>query len=103
MTGQRKPVEHMTRIEHRLIGVCKRCLDHGEGGAWVSSDDIGRDCFQCAEDPDLDYIPRYRKRRAWVVVVTGGYNAGEYAFFGRSEAIECEAWMSEEEAWARRA
>lgn len=101
MTGQRQLVERMTRIEHRLIGVCMRCIDAGDAYAWVSSDDIGLHCFQCAEDPDLNYIPRYRKRRAWVVVVTEGYNAREYAFFDRSEAIEFEACLREEDARAQ--
>ena len=60
-------------IDQRIIGLCQRCWDSGAEGCWVEADDIGRRCYQCWDfAPVRQYIPRYRKRRGYIVRYPNG-------------------------------
>ena len=80
-------IDIVRRIKSRIIGLCSRCWKDGEAGAWVPASDIGYECHQCRERFRSEkYIPRYRKRRAWIV--QGRHDDDlEVAFFDYEKAF----------------
>ena len=76
--------------ESRLIGFCK-CCDENQEPSWVPASEIGQTCHQCEDGFDhLDYIPRYRKRRAWIAKGDPDSDYSEVAFFDYDQAVAFE-------------